>query len=126
MGQRLAARESCGQCGCESVYDLRNPETLTFLQDMRTRGLDRREAKVRWAGVAIGIVLVLGMWAIPGFWEVRRRFFAIPFLFDQWALMGATAYGIGLLLDKLLPGKAPYAFVDELVAKSFENPGPQA
>lgn len=120
------AHGPCEKCGDEGVQDLRKPETLIFLQDLRTRALDRREAVLRWVGVGCGIVLVLGMWAIPGFWGLRRRFFAIPFLFDQWALMGATAYGIGLLLDKLLPNHAPYAFVDKLVEQSFKTPDPQA
>ncbi len=118
---RQAAHGPCEVCGDQGVQDLRNPETLTFLQDLRTRALDRRETILRWVGVGCGIALVLGLWFIPGFWAARRRAFAIPFLFDQWVLMGALAYGIGLLLDKLLPNRAPYAFVDALVEQSFKG-----
>jgi hypothetical protein len=64
-------------------------------------------------GVVVGMIIVFGLWCIPGFWDVRARFFAIPLLIDQIVLMAAIAYGIGQLLDKILPGRVPEFVLDD-------------
>ena len=66
------------------------------MADVELRLTDRREARIRWVAVVLGIGIVVGAWTIPGYWSLRGTLYpGIPFLLDQWFFMALI--GLGLL-----------------------------
>jgi hypothetical protein len=84
----------CNTCG-ETRLDFRRDDVRQLCEDIDSRKRRAREQQILWGAVALSMILVVGLWMVPGFWEARRQFFALPMLVDQLLIM--TLLGFGLL-----------------------------
>jgi hypothetical protein len=116
-GHRQTYPGACPHCGEPDLHDLRKRETWLYLQDVETRTNSRRSGRLIWVAVLSAIVVIGGLWFIPGFWILRARSFALPFLLDQILAMGALAGGLTLLLEKLLKKPSKFPFLSDLWPK---------
>ncbi len=108
-GHRQDADERCATCGYDGLMDLDNPQHLDFLRQIDSRRRERYTDRARMLSVLVAMVLVFGIWCIPGFWTVRRQAFALPLLIDQWGFMAVVALGLTKVADRLAPkSKFPY------------------
>ena len=51
----------CDTCGFDAVNDLNNPETLSYIEQLRVSEMNKREARLRWIGVVAGMLIVFGL-----------------------------------------------------------------
>jgi hypothetical protein len=104
-GNRQAeGRERCTACGySDGLLSIDNPEHVDLLRDIDERRFDKHEKKSRILAVVVGMGVVFALWVVPGFWSARQETMALPFLFDQWALMILIAFGVTLVLKKTRP-----------------------
>ncbi|MBW1810337.1 MAG: hypothetical protein JRJ87_19225 [Deltaproteobacteria bacterium] len=124
-GKRQAGSEECEQCGDTALHDLSNPETIYYLQDVEQRAWAKYDNRTKWIGVVIGMVIIGGLWFVPGYWAVRSKHFAIPFLLDQIFFMAAVGYLIIKVIEKVFPKRPLFDFLDELVKKNLESDKPK-
>jgi hypothetical protein len=110
--KRQEYSSKCSGCGDDGLLDLRKQDTRLFLVDVDQRRRVARESQLRMISVVIGMVVVIAMWFIPGFWAARARYFALPLLFDQIALMTAIAFGMLKLLPLRFGVRPRFPFVD--------------
>jgi hypothetical protein len=96
-GARQTEAGRCSRCQAE-LLDGRLENVRELMADIDLRAALKRESRNRMIAVAVGIVPVILLWMVPGFWATRIELFAMPMLADQWALM----IGIALLATKVL------------------------
>jgi len=120
-GRRQAGPDSCEQCGDTALHDLTKPETIYYLQDVEQRAWDKYDNRTKWIGVVLGMLIIGGLWFVPGYWDVRSKHFAIPFLIDQIIFMAVVAYLLGKVIEKVFPKRPLFDFLDELVKKNLES-----
>jgi hypothetical protein len=109
-GHRQDDGPRCGTCGYDGLLELANPRHVELLRDIDRRRLDKHTDRVRMASVAISMLVVGGLWLVPGYWSARGRWYpGLPLLADQFAFMIALAYGVSKLLERTAPrSKFPY------------------
>lgn len=96
-GARQDDKGACKACGHEDTLDANDVKVRELMRDVDMRLGDRREARLRFLGVGVGMVTVFALWAVPGYWSLRGTVYpGLPALFDQWALMAV----IGFLVSK--------------------------
>jgi hypothetical protein len=107
--RQLEGRERCTSCGyTDGLLSLDNDEHVDLLRDIDDRRMDKHEKRSRLIAVVIGVGVVFALWFVPGYWTYERRV-AMPFLFDQWALMIAIGFGLTLVFKQFRPKKLfPY------------------
>ena len=98
-GMLQAESPKCRRCGTEDLVDVRSASAREFLRDADLRRRDRASARHRMIGVVVGMATVFACWLIPGFWTVRRQFFALPVFADQIGAMVLVGLGVLKLLD---------------------------
>lgn len=101
---------SDGTCGkCQAPYmDLEDPKQREAVQLEEDRHRDRRSALMMKVGVLAGIVIVIALpFLVPGYWELRRRAFALPFFLDQIALMAVIGGGLHTWLSRRIKPRFP-------------------
>ena len=105
-GSHVAGPGTC--CG-EPRLDLREERVRDLLRDIDLRAEQRRETRARFLGTGIGVVAVIALWCVPGYWTLRQAW-GLPFLADQWAFMILIALGVMKLLGR---GTKRFPYVDE-------------
>jgi hypothetical protein len=110
--KRQEYSSKCAGCGDDSLLDLRKQDTRLFLVDIDQRRRVARESQLRLVSVLVGMTVVIAMWFIPGFWAARSRYFALPLLVDQWALMIGIAFGMLKLLPLRFGVRPRFGFID--------------
>lgn len=94
-GGRQPEPGACRACNSDDVLDARKEDVRALMADVELRLSDRREARIRWGAVLIGVGVVVLMWTIPGYWRARGTLYpGLPFLADQWALMIGISFGL--------------------------------
>lgn len=84
-----------------------------LMRDVDQRLADRRDGRLRFLGVAVGMAIVFGLWLIPGYWSMRGTVYpGLPLFFDQWILMAVIGLGIVKLGGKLIKPRFPYLTSD--------------
>jgi len=111
-GARQPEAGTCRACKSDEVLDARKEDVRALMADVELRLRDRREARMRWGSVAIGVGVVVLLWMIPGYWAARRQVFALPVLMDQWGLMILIAFGVLKIGDRVLAHKR-FPYLDE-------------
>ncbi|HPH65037.1 MAG TPA: hypothetical protein PLF40_04805 [Kofleriaceae bacterium] len=94
-GARQTEAGRCSRCQAE-LLDGRLANVRELMADIDLRAALKRESRNRMIAVAVGILPVILLWMVPGYWATRRELFAVPMLADQWALM----IGIALVATK--------------------------
>ena len=112
-GNRQPSRERCGQCGDDTLLDLRKFDTIAYLNDVDARTRDRREGQIRALGVALGMAVVFGLWTQGWWWDFRSEFIALPLLIDQIGYMFVLALGAMAVLHRVWPAKQKFSWLDE-------------
>jgi hypothetical protein len=79
------------------------------MHDVDQRLADRREGRLRLAGVMIGMALIMGLWLVPGYWSMRGVVYpGLPLLFDQWIFMAIIGLAIVKLGARMFKPRFPY------------------
>ncbi|HEY5933935.1 MAG TPA: hypothetical protein VIU61_04855 [Kofleriaceae bacterium] len=109
-GARQAEEGTCRACKHELTLDMKDAKVRELMYDVDLRLAQRREARFRFIGVAVGMVVVFGLWMVPGYWAARGTLYpGLPMLIDQWLLMAGIGFGTAKLLEKLYSKKRfPY------------------
>jgi hypothetical protein len=115
-GARQAERGPCARCNNDDTCDLRDPRTREDLHDIERRLAERRDDKIRFVSVALGLGTVIATWLIPGFWSFRAHTLALPLLIDQWILATAIAILAMTILGRTRKKRFPYLRDDRTVA----------
>lgn len=110
-GARQAERGPCGRCGKDDTADLRDEKIRELMRDIEQRLADRRDGRLRFLGVAVGMATVFGLWMVPGYWTVRMAI-ALPIFFDQWILMAGIGLGVAAVLRRYARPRYPYLAPD--------------
>ena len=100
-----------GTCCSDARLDLREERVRDLLRDIDLRVEQKRETRVRFFSVGIGLCAVFGAWLVPGWWTLRQAY-ALPFFADQWILMIGIAFGVIKLFGT---GQRRFPFVDDTV-----------
>jgi hypothetical protein len=112
-GARQEAKGPCARCGKDDTSDLRDEKIRELMRDVEERLERRREGRLRFAGVLVGISAVVALAQVPGYWEYRSRFLALPLLFDQLLLMAFFGLGASAGLGRIFAKKRfPYLATD--------------
>jgi Na+/H+ antiporter NhaA len=112
-GNLQASGTACARCRYDVLLDVRRESVRELLHENDQRMQDKYRDRFRMVGVAGGMIIVVAIWFIPHFWEVRRHAFALPFLADQILLMVAIALGLLKLLETRIP-RTKYPWLDGL------------
>jgi hypothetical protein len=103
-GGRQAEPGTCAACGAEDTLDAREERVRELMRDIDLRRGLRFEARSRVIGVGLGMLIVIGLWLVPGWWSLRGRLYpGLPLFADQFALMIAIAWGTSKLFERLRP-----------------------
>jgi hypothetical protein len=112
-GQRQDEQRPCPRCD-EDPVDLRQPDVRLLLEDIEDRQRDGRDRRRTWIAVAVAMVVVIGLWLVPGWWQLRGRLYpGLPFFMDQWAIMVLVALLTRWALARR-PYRARFPFLAEL------------
>jgi hypothetical protein len=98
-GTRHAESGACRSCG-EPLADTRDERVRDLMHDIDQRLADRRDMRARLLAVAIGILGVVAIWFVPGYWTLRSQLFALPIFLDQWILMISVALVVYLIVKR--------------------------
>jgi hypothetical protein len=102
-GARQDNEGACAACAHENTLDAREDRVRELMRDVDMRLTDRREGRLRFVGVGLGMALVFALWMVPGYWSLRGRVYpGLPLLVDQWFLMAVIAMGVIKGGEKLL------------------------
>jgi hypothetical protein len=113
-GNRQSAEDRCGRCGSDTIHDLRSRRTRDFLEEIEMRLRDQREGRIRAASVIGGMGLVIFLWFIPGYSDLRGSAYpGLPLFADQVAFMIVAALGIHFGLDRVFTRKR-FPYVESL------------
>jgi len=94
-GARQEEQGACRACSHEDTLDARDEKVRELMRDVDMRLSDRREARLRFLGVGIGMVIIFGLWTVPGYWSLRGTLYpGLPLFIDQWAFMAIIAFGV--------------------------------
>jgi hypothetical protein len=109
-GARQAEEGACRACKHELTLDMNDAKVRELMYDVDLRLHQRRETRFRFIGVAVGMVVVFGLWLVPGYWAARGTVYpGIPMLIDQWLFMAGIGFGTAKLLEKMYSKKRfPY------------------
>jgi len=112
-GTRQDRGGACRQCGHDDTLDARDERVRELMRDVDRRLADRREGRLRFAGVAIGMATIFTLWAVPGYWSMRGTLYpGLPLLFDQWIFMALIGLAIVKLGGRLGRPRFPYLTTD--------------
>lgn len=111
-----ARAADAGTCCEEARLDARLLETRELMRDVDLRRREQRERRGRYLGAGVGIVVVVALWAIPGYWTVRAGI-GLPFLLDQWLLMAVIGLGVDRLVLATWKPRFPYLDGDALALR---------
>ena len=111
-GGRQEAKGPCVACAKDDTSDLRDYKIRELMRDVEGRLTRQREGRLRFVGVICGMAAVFGMWFIPGYWDYRASFLALPALFDQWLLMALIGMGVAALLARAI-GKKRFPYLQD-------------
>jgi hypothetical protein len=112
-GARQTAKGPCARCGKDDTSDLRDEKIRELMRDVEDRLARQREGRLRFGGMLVGVAAVLALAQVPGYWEYRMRFLALPLLFDQLLLMAMFGFGASVGLGRIFARKRfPYLAPD--------------
>jgi hypothetical protein len=117
-GARQEDKGSCRACGHEDTLDARVENVRDLMRDVDLRLADRRESRLRFLGVGIGMAIIFALWTVPGYWGLRGTIYpGLPLFIDQWALMAIIAFGVIKGGEKLFFKKRfPYLNADHTIS----------
>jgi hypothetical protein len=96
-GARQDDKGACKACNRGDTLDANDIRVRELMHDVDLRLGDRREARLRFLGVGVGMVTVFLLWMVPGYWSLRGTLYpGLPLFADQWLLMAV----IGLVVLK--------------------------
>lgn len=96
-GGRQAEQGACRACGHADTLDARDERVRELMRDVDLRLTDKRESRLRFLGVGIGMAVIFALWTQSWYWDARGRVYpGLPMLIDQWAFMAI----IGLVIVK--------------------------
>jgi hypothetical protein len=104
------AAGNCARCG-DVLLDARRDDVRELLDDIDSRRKRAREQRMLWLSIVLAFVIAAALWSIPGFWEARRYYFALPLLLDQLILIGLLSFGLLKLNARLFPARPRFARV---------------
>ena len=94
-GARQAEKGPCRACNHEDTLDARDEKVRELMHDVDMRLGDRREARLRFLGVGIGMAIVFALWTQSWWWSLRGTIYpGLPMLIDQWMLMALIGFGV--------------------------------
>nr|MBA2538473.1 hypothetical protein [Deltaproteobacteria bacterium] len=83
--------------GHDDTLDVRDVKVRELMRDVEQRLTDRREGRLRFLGVGIGMATVIALWMVPGYSTIRQGM-ALPLFLDQLILMALIGFGVIKLL----------------------------
>jgi hypothetical protein len=116
-GHRQAEKGPCAACAKDDTSDLRDDKIRELMRDVEGRLSRQREGRLRFLGVIVGMAAVFGLWFIPGYWDYRAQFLALPAFFDQWLLMALIGFGVAVLLGRAFDKKRFPYLADDLTIR---------
>ena len=105
----------CGKCSHDDTLDVRDVKVRELMRDVEQRLTDRREGRLRFLGVGIGMAAVICLWMVPGYWTIRQGM-ALPLFMDQLILMALIGFGVIKLLMARAKKRFPYLRDDLAIA----------
>jgi hypothetical protein len=94
-GARQDDKGACVACAHEDTLDAREDRVRELMRDVDMRLADRREGRLRFLGVGVGMAIVFALWMVPGYWGLRGTLYpGLPLFVDQWFLMAVIAMGV--------------------------------
>ena len=94
-GARQDASGACHRCAHEDTLDARDEKVRELMRDVDGRLADRREGRLRFLGVAVGMAIIFGLWLVPAYWSARGAVYpGLPLFMDQWIFMAVIGLGI--------------------------------
>ncbi|CAN5903968.1 hypothetical protein BH11MYX3_BH11MYX3_21540 [soil metagenome] len=111
-GARQLADGTCTACSHEMTLDTRDEKVRELMRDVEDRLTRQRESRYRFVGVVIGMTVIFGLWAVPGYWGLRGRLYpGLPIFADQWMFMVLIGLGLSKLLVKHV-GRKRFPYLD--------------
>jgi hypothetical protein len=103
-GGRQPDPGACRACRATDTLDTRSEQVRELMRDVDLRLALRRDARCRVIGVGVAMVVVMGLWLVPGWWSLRGWVYpGLPLLADQFALMILIGWGTSKALERLRP-----------------------
>ena len=94
-GARQEVGGACHKCSHDDTLDARDEKVRELMRDVDRRLADRREGRLRFLGVAVGMAIIFGLWLVPGYWSARGTLYpGLPLFMDQWIFMALIGLGI--------------------------------
>lgn len=91
-GARQDDKGACAACGHADTLDAHDERVRELMRDVDLRLALRREGRLRFLGVGVGMVIVFALWMVPGYWGLRGAVYpGLPLFADQWMLMAVIA-----------------------------------
>lgn len=94
----------CARCG-DVLLDTSRDDVRELLADIDDRRRRAHEQRMLWLSIACAFVVAIALWSIPGYWNARIHYFALPMLLDQLLLIGLLSAGLATLTKRLLPSR---------------------
>ena len=102
-GARQEAQGACRACGHADTLDARDEKVRELMRDVDLRLTDRREGRLRFLGVGVGMALIFALWMVPGYWDLRGKIYpGLPMLIDQWLFMALIGLGVMKVGERVL------------------------
>ncbi len=103
----------CESCRHDDTLDACKEDVRVLMRDVDQRLADRRDGRLRFGGVVIGMAAIFGLWLVPGYWTLRGVIYpGLPLLFDQWIFMALIGLAIVKLGGRLFKSRFPYLASD--------------
>ena len=81
------------------------------MRDVELRLKLRREGRLRFAGVVVGMGVIFGLWTQSFYWAARGHIYpGLPFFADQWIFMVLIGFGVAKVLEKSV-GKLRFPYL---------------
>ena len=103
----------CRACNHDDTLDARKEDVRVLMRDVDQRLADRRDGRMRFAGVVLGMAIIFSLWLVPGYWSLRGTIYpGLPLFFDQWIFMAIIGLAIVKLGGRLIKPRFPYLTSD--------------
>ena len=117
-GARQEDKGACRACGHDDTLDARDERVRELMRDVDLRMTLKREGRLRFLGVIIGMAVIFALWTQSWYWDMRGTIYpGLPMLIDQWLFMALIGLGVMKVCGKVLTKRRfPYLRDDLTIA----------